>query len=69
MQVLMINGSPRVNGNTTIALNEMETVFKKNDIEVNTVQIGNMDIRGCTACGYCYEKGKCIFDDEVNNRG
>ena len=66
MQVLMINGSPRVNGNTTIALNEMETVFKKNDIEVNTVQIGNMDIRGCTACGYCYEKGKCIFDDEVN---
>ena len=30
----MINGSPRVNGNTTIALNEMETVFKKNDIEV-----------------------------------
>ena len=66
MQVLMINGSPRVNGNTTIALNEMETVFKKNGIEVNTVQIGNMDIRGFTACGYCYEKGKCIFDDEVN---
>ena len=66
MQVLMINGSPRVNGNTSIALNEMETVFKKNHIEVNTVQIGNMDIRGCTACGYCYEKGKCIFDDEVN---
>ena len=66
MQVLMINGSPRVNGNTSIALNEMETIFKKNHIEVNTVQIGNMDIRGCTACGYCYEKGKCIFDDEVN---
>ena len=42
MQVLMINGSPRVNGNTSIALNEMETVFKKNHIEVNTVQIGNM---------------------------
>ncbi len=28
MQVLMINGSPRVNGNTSIALNEMETVEK-----------------------------------------
>ena len=50
MKVLMINGSPRVNGNTSIALNEMDKIFKENDIETEIVQIGNKDIRGCIAC-------------------
>lgn len=66
MKVLIINGSPRVNGNTSIAVNEMKTVFEKQGIEAETVQIGNEDIRGCIACGYCYENGKCVFDDTVN---
>lgn len=66
LNVLMINGSPRLNGNTSIALKEMEKVFLENGIEVETVQIGNKDIRGCIACASCFEKGKCIFDDIVN---
>lgn len=66
MKVLMINGSPRINGNTTIALNEMLKVFEKEGVEAEVVQIGNKDIRGCIACGSCFEKGKCVFDDVVN---
>ena len=66
MKVLMINGSPRVGGNTAIALKEMEKVFVKNGIEVETMQIGNKAIRGCIACGTCNKKGQCVFDDEVN---
>ena len=66
MKVLIINGSPRVNGNTTIAIREMEAVFKADGIDVETVQVGNKDIRGCIACGNCFEKGKCVFDDIVN---
>ena len=66
LKVLMLNGSPRVNGNTGIALREMEKIFEENGIAVETVQIGNKDIRGCIACGSCYEKGKCVFDDMVN---
>lgn len=66
MKVLMINGSPRPDGNTTLALKEMEQVFAKNGIETETIQIGMKDIRGCIACGSCYEKGKCIFNDAVN---
>lgn len=66
MKVLMLNGSPRVNGNTSIALREMETVFQENGVEVENVQIGNQDIRGCIACRTCNSKGKCIFDDIVN---
>lgn len=56
MKVLMINGSPRVNGNTSIALKEMEQIFVQNGIESEIVQIGNKDIRGCIACGSCAER-------------
>ena len=66
MKILMINGSPRVKGNTTVALSEMEKVFHKNGIETETVQIGTMDIRGCIGCGYCFKNGKCSIDDIVN---
>lgn len=66
MKVLMINGSPRVNGNTAVALGEMEKIFAAEGVETDTVQIGNKDIRGCIACGTCFEKGKCVFDDLVN---
>lgn len=66
MKVLMINGSPRANGNTAIALREMERVFSEEGIGVKTMQIGNMDIRGCIACGSCAKSGKCVFDDAVN---
>ena len=66
MKVLMINGSPRVNGNTSIALDEMRKVFEKEGVDVEIVQVGNKDVRGCIACGRCVELGKCIFDDVVN---
>ncbi len=66
MKVLMINGSPRVNGNTALALAEMEKVFKANGIEVETIQVGYMNLRGCLACDYCRERNACIFDDAVN---
>ena len=66
LKVLMLNGSPRSNGNTAVALWEMETVFRKNGVEVETVVIGNRAIRGCVACGGCAKTGKCVFDDAVN---
>ena len=63
MKVLMINGSPRVNGNTTLALDEMKKVFEANGVEVEIIQIGGKDVRGCIACGACASTGKCVFDD------
>ncbi len=65
-KVLIINGSPRVGGNTSIALSEMINVFEAEGVETELVQIGNRDIRGCIACGMCYKNGKCVFDDVVN---
>ena len=66
MNVLIINGSPRMNGNTTIAVNEMVKVFEAEGVNAEVVQIGNKDVRGCIACGSCFTKGKCVFDDVVN---
>ncbi len=67
MKVLIINGSPRVDGNTSIALNEMVKVFEAECIETDVVQIGNKAIRGCIACNSCRKTGKCVFDDAVND--
>lgn len=66
MKVLMINGSPHANGNTYIALREVEKIFAAENIETEIVHIGNKDIRGCIACRACAKKGKCVFDDAVN---
>lgn len=66
MKVLILNGSPRKDGNTTIALNEMIKIFEAEGVETEAVRIGNKEIRGCIACGTCADKGKCVFDDIVN---
>ena len=66
MKVLIVNGSPRLKGNTTIAVNEMAKEFDKQGIETEIMHIGNQDIRGCIACGTCAKKGQCVFDDAVN---
>lgn len=66
MKVLMINGSPRPNGNTAVALGEMEKIFVQEGIETETVQVGGKDIRGCIACGKCAQTGSCVFQDLVN---
>lgn len=66
MKVLMLNGSPHQKGNTYIALHEMEKVFAKEGVETEIVQVGSQAVRGCIACGSCMEKGRCVFDDLVN---
>lgn len=66
MKILLINGSPRRNGNTAAALAEMVRVFEAEGFETETVQIGAEAIRGCVACGGCGRLGKCVFDDAVN---
>lgn len=66
MKILMLNGSPHSKGNTYIALQEMEKIFTQEGMETEIVHIGNQDIRGCIACGYCMKNGRCVFEDLVN---
>ena len=66
MKVLILNGSPKINGNTMTAVNEMIKVFDAEGVDSEVIQVGNKDVRGCISCGTCSEKGKCVFDDIVN---
>ena len=66
MKVLIINGSPRKDGNTSIAIREMVKIFEKESIDAEVVQVGAEAVRGCIACGRCAETGKCVFNDVVN---
>lgn len=66
MKVLLLNGSPNVNGNTARALEEMRKIFEEEKIETEVIQIGSKEIRGCCACQSCYKTKQCVFDDIVN---
>ena len=66
MKVMLVNGSPHAKGNTALALDEMCKVFAEEGVETELVHIGNQAIRGCMGCGGCYKKGKCVYDDAVN---
>ncbi len=66
MKVLLLNGSPRKNGNTAAALNEMVKVFEANGVETEIMMIGDKAVRGCIGCMSCRKTGKCVFDDVVN---
>lgn len=66
MKVLILNGSPRLGGNTSLAIDELCKVFADEGIETEIVLVGAMDVRGCIACGRCSDLGKCVFDDIVN---
>lgn len=66
MKVLLLNGSPRANGNTAIALEEMRRIFAQEGVDAEVVQVGQHAVRGCIACNRCKTEGKCVFDDVVN---
>lgn len=65
-KVLLLNGSPRANGCTARALEEMIRVFSEEGVETTLLQIGKEDVRGCISCGYCHKNGRCVFRDKVN---
>lgn len=66
MKVLLINGSPKANGNTAFALEQMAEVFAAEGVETEIIQVGNQTLRGCIGCATCFKSGKCVFDDLVN---
>lgn len=65
-KILLVNGSPHINGCTAAALGEMARIFETEGMETELIQVGSQNIRGCISCNKCSERGKCIFDDLVN---
>ncbi|WP_432734922.1 flavodoxin family protein [Maridesulfovibrio sp. FT414] len=69
MYVVAVNGSPRKGGNTEIMLEEALKPLKSAGWETELVQLGSKRIRGCMACGKCWENkdSRCIVDNDVFN--
>ena len=65
-KVLMLNGSPRQNGNIAVGFREMQKIFDELNVEYECIDLGKKDVRGCIACGTCGNTGKCVFNDVVN---
>lgn len=65
MKVLMLNGSPKENGNTARVLAEMRGVFEKENVEVDYVHVGHLSVRGCTSCGACFKEGHCVIENDI----
>ena len=68
MKVLLINGSPRPNGCTATAFEEMIKIFDAEGVETEIIQVGSQNVRGCIACNRCQELGHCVFDDDLVNQ-
>ena len=66
MKVLLINGSPRKEGNTFVALTEFAQQLEKNGIQSELVWIGTKPVRGCIACNSCHDN-RCVFNDDITN--
>ncbi len=67
MKVLLINGSPRKNGNTFTALSQVADALNAEGVETEIVHIGTAPIQGCTACMRCKTIGRCVFKDDLYN--
>jgi len=68
MKVLLINGSPRNNGNTFRALSEVATTLNGEGIDTEIISIGKEAVQGCIACGMCGRLGKCTFNDRLYDK-
>ncbi len=65
MKVLLINGSPREQGNTYTALCEVAKTLQEEGVETEIISIGKKAVQGCIACGCCGREGRCTFRDDL----
>ncbi|HWT76927.1 MAG TPA: flavodoxin family protein [Mobilitalea sp.] len=63
MKVIAINGSPKPKGNTYLALKTVCDELEARHIDTEIIHVGNMDLKGCIACGRCKD-GHCAFSDD-----
>ena len=63
MKTLIINASPRKNGNTAFLINELKRGLKGDITEISAYYDG---IAPCIACDYCRENAQCSIHDKMD---
>ncbi len=66
-KVLLVNGSPHINGNTCEALKTVELQLHNAGISTEWFQIGGSPVRGCQGCDSCIETHRCVYKDDKCN--
>lgn len=68
-KIIAINGSPLMEGNTSILMRHIMEELETEGIATEEVNLGGCVARGCTACMQCRENqdGHCAFDDDIVN--
>jgi len=69
MRAIAVNGSPRKGGNTETLLNHVLTQLDEAGWETEFVQLGGKSVRGCMACGKCWENKDmfCVVRNDMFN--
>ncbi len=66
MKIIVINGSNRKNGATALVLNEIGYILKEHpDVDIHFYHVADMDLKFCIGCCRCYETGRCVFNDDI----
>ena len=65
-KILLINGSPNEKGCTYTALCEIANTLAQNGVDSELLYLGKKPVAGCIDCGKCFQTGRCVFDDKVN---
>jgi multimeric flavodoxin WrbA len=67
MKVLILQSSPRANGNTAWMAEEYKKAAEAAGHEVTLVNVAKKKVAGCLACEYCHNAGKgtCIQKDDM----
>ncbi len=63
-QILVINASPRKQGNTDIILTKILDAIGPR-AQAGKININELNFKPCQACGGCDETGLCILDDDL----
>jgi multimeric flavodoxin WrbA len=71
MKAVLVNGSPRKNGNTHYMLMVVAKELEAKGIKTELIHAGGRDMHGCIACEACRKSKtpRCAFDDDVVNKG
>ncbi|MCL0038619.1 NAD(P)H-dependent oxidoreductase, partial [Thermodesulfovibrionales bacterium] len=65
MKILAFQGSPRIEGNTDILLEETLNSIGKSGHEIQLFRLNLMDIKPCQNCSGCNKTGRCIINDAM----
>jgi hypothetical protein len=65
VRLLVLNGSPRIGGNTDLLVQSALNAIDRHSHRVDLFRLNDMDIKPCQNCGGCTDTGVCVIEDRM----